>query len=575
MAMQPPVHGTHHMVSAGHHLATQAGYEILEAGGNAVDAGVAAGLALGIVHSDMVQFAGVAPIMIYLAEEERVVTISGLGWWPRAASLERFVTEFDGRVPTGILRTVVPAAPDAWIQALRHYGTMGFGDVAAPSIRYARDGFSMHHVMLEYIVGHEGDYRRWPSNEAIYLPGGRAPREGERFVQTDLAASIQHMVDEEAAAAARGGREAGLVAARDAFYRGDLARAIARFHEESGGWLTMEDLAGYESAIEEPVLARLGEVEVYTCGPWCQGPVLAQMASLLDGFDLPGLGHNSADYVHTVTEAMKLSFADRERHYGDPRFVDVPLARLLSEHYRRERRALIRPDRAWPGMPPAGLTERREAEDARRAAADVRRAVEPAPASADTSYCAAVDRHGNCFSATPSDVSFESPVIPGTGLCPSSRGSQSWAVPGHASAVAPGKRPRLTPNPAFARWPGRRVMPFGTPGGDVQTQAMLQVLLNVAQFGMSTQDAVEAPRFATHSFPNSFEPHDYLPGRLTVEGRVPEAVTDELAARGHDVERLDEWSHRTAGMCAVQLDLETGIMEGGADPRRMSRAMGR
>ena len=575
MAMQPPIHGTHHMVSAGHHLATQAGYEILEAGGNAVDAGVAAGIALGIVHSDMVQFAGVAPIVIYLAEEERVVTISGLGWWPRAASIERFVSEFDGHVPTGVLRTVVPAAPDAWILALRRYGTMGFGDVAAASIRYARDGFSMHHVMLEYLTAHEDDYRRWSSNEAIYLPGGRPPREGERFVQSDLAASIQHMVDEEAAVAARSGRDAGLAAARDAFYRGDLARAMVRYHEENDGWLTMEDLAGYESAIEEPVLARLGEVEVYTCGPWCQGPVLAQMASLLDGIDLAALGHNHADYVHTITEAMKLSFADRERHYGDPRFVDVPLGRLLSDTYRRERRALIRPDRAWPGMPPAGLTDEREAEAAERATSRARPAAEPTPASADTSHCAAVDRHGNCFSATPSDVSWESPVIPGTGFCPSSRGSQSWAAPGHASSVAPGKRPRLTPNPAFARWPGRRVMPFGTPGGDVQTQAMLQVLLNVALFGMSTQDAVEAPRFATHSFPNSFEPHDYLPGRLTVEGRIPEATTDDLAARGHDIERLAEWSHQTAGMCAIGLDLETGIMEGGADPRRMSRAMGR
>ena len=588
MAMQPPIHATRHMVSAGHHLATQAGYEILEAGGNAVDAGVAAGIALGVVHSDMVQFAGVAPIMIYLAEEGRVVTISGLGWWPRAASLDRFVSEFGGHVPTGILRTVVPAAPDAWILALRRYGTMGFGDVAAAAIRYAREGFAMHHVMLEYLTAHEEDYRRWPANGEIYLPGGRLPGEGERFVQSDLAASIQHMADEEAASAARAGREAGLLAARDAFYRGDLARAMVRHHEENGGWLTMQDLAEYESTLAEPVVVRLGEVEVYTCGPWCQGPALAQMVRLLDGIDLAALGHNRADYVHTVTEAMKLAFADRERHYGDPRFVDVPLDRLLSDGYTRERRGLIRPDRAWPGLPPAGLAgddgfgARAGAggapgfEERPEPAAPPATATHPAPASADTSYCAAVDRHGNCFSATPSDVSWESPIIPGTGFCPSSRGSQSWAVPGHPSSVAPGKRPRLTPNPAFARWRGgRRMMPFGTPGGDVQTQAMLQVLLNVARFGMSTQDAVEAPRFATHSFPNSFEPHDSLPGRLTVEGRVPETVTCDLAARGHDVERLDDYSHRTAGVCAIQLDLETGIMEGGADPRRMSRAMGR
>ena len=592
MAMQPPIHATRHMVSAGHHLATQAGYEVLEAGGNAVDAGVAAGIALGVVHSDMVQFAGVAPIMIYLADEDRVVTISGLGGWPRAASLDRFAAEFGGHVPTGLLRTVVPAAPDAWILALRRYGTMGFGDVAAAAIRYAREGFPMHHVMLEYLTAHEEDYRRWTTSRDVYLPGGRLPREGECFVQSDLAAAIGYMADEEAGAAARGGREAGLLAARGAFYRGDLARAMTRYHEENGGWLTMADLAEYESAVEEPVAVRFGDVELYTCGPWCQGPVLAQMAALLDGVDLAALGHNGADYVHTITEAMKLCFADREHHYGDPRFVDVPLGRLLSAAYARERRALIRSERAWPGMPPAGLAGAgangaRAAGSAAGGAANGGAAADgrpegaavrsgPLPASADTSYCAAVDRHGNCFSATPSDVSWESPVIPGTGMCPSSRGSQSWAVPGHASCVAPGKRPRLTPNPAFARWRGgRRRMPFGTPGGDVQTQAMLQVLLNVTRFGMRIQDAIEAPRFATASFPNSFEPHDYFPDRLVVEGRIPEAVTGELAARGHDVERLDDLSHRTAGVCAIQLDLDTGIMEGGADPRRMSRAMGR
>ena len=573
MAMQPTIHATHHMVSSGHHLATQAGYEVLEAGGNAVDAGVAAGIALGVVHSDLVQFAGVAPIMIYLADEDRVVTVSGLGWWPRAASLERFVSEFDGHVPTGILRTVVPAAPDAWIGALRRFGTMGFADVASAAVRYAREGFSIHPTMHGYLASHVDDYRRWPSNRDIYLPGGELPAVGERFVQTDLANAIQYMVDEESNAAARGGREAGLSAARDAFYRGDLARAMVRYHEEWGGWLTMEDLAVYESAVEAPVVARLGDVEVHTCGPWCQGPVLAQMTSLLDEIDIKALGHNSVQYIHTVTEAMKLCFADRERYYGDPRFVDVPLARLLSADYSRERRTLIRTERAWPEMPRAGHAGGDDVPRAARAETD---AVSSAmPASADTSYCCAVDRHGNCFSATPSDVSWQSPVIPGTGLCPSSRGSQSWAVPGHASSVAPGKRPRLTPSPAFARVRGRRVMPFGTPGGDVQSQAMLQVLLNVTRFGMRTQDAIEAPRFATRSFPSSFEPHEEQPGRLAVEGRIPDSVTRELAWRGHDIERVADFTSKMGGVCAIDFDVESGIMEGGADPRRMSRAMGR
>ena len=422
--------------------------------------------------------------------------------------------------------------------------------------------------MAGNLAAHAGEYRRWESSSDIFLPGGKPPVPGERFVQADLAGAIRHMIDEEAAA--RGGREAGLAAARDAFYRGDLARAMVRCHEEAGGWLTMEDLAEYRSAEEEPVLARLGEIEVYTCGPWCQGPVLAQMVGLLDGIEIESLGHNSVQYVHTVAEAMKLCFADRERYYGDPKFVDVPLARLLSPGYSRERRALIRRDRVWPGMPPAG------GEDALRAAGPETNAVSgPVPASPDTSYCCAVDRHGNCFSATPSDVSWQSPVVPGTGLCPSSRGSQSWAVPGHASSVAPGKRPRLTPNPAFARVRGRWAMPFGTPGGDVQTQAMLQVLLNVTRFGMSTQDAIEAPRFATQSFPNSFEPHEEFPGRLVVEEGIPDPVARELAARGHDVERIEDRSARMGAVCAIELDVQSGIMEGGADPRRMSRAMGR
>ena len=565
MAMQPPVHATHHMVSSGHHLATQAGYEVLEGGGNAVDAGVAAGIALGVLLSDLVQFAGVAPVMIYLAEEDRVTTLSGLGWWPRAASLDRLADEFDGHVPDGILRTVVPAAPDAWIAALGRYGTMRYADVAGAALRYAAEGFPVHPPLRDNLAAHADEYRRWPANRDIYLPGGAVPALGARFVQADLAGAISYMIDEEAAA--KGGREAGLAAARDAFYRGDLARAMTRCHEEMGGWLTMADLAGYESAWEEPVLARLGEVELYTCGAWCQGPVLAQMAGLLDGVELAALGHNSAPYIHFVTEAMKLCFADRERWYGDPRFVDVPLDRLLSPGYSRARRDSIRPDRAWPGLPPAGGEAPDEAPRPASAA--------PMAASPDTSYCCVVDRDGNCFSATPSDVSFQSPVVPGTGLCPSSRGSQSWAVPGHPSSVAPGKRPRLTPNPAFARIPGRWAMPFGTPGGDVQTQAMLQMLLNLTRFGMTTQDAVEAPRFATQSFPNSFEPHESLPGRLAAEGRIPEAVTGELAALGHDVERVADFTGKMGGVCAIERDIGTGIMEAGADPRRMSRALGR
>jgi gamma-glutamyltranspeptidase/glutathione hydrolase len=561
--------GARHMIAAGHYLAAEAGDAILKAGGNVVDAGVAAGIALGVVHSDQVQFSGVAPMVIHLAEPDETVTIAGLGGWPRAARIETFVEQHRGAIPAGLLRTVVPAAPDAWIVALERYGTMSFGDVTAAAIRYAREGFTMHPVMAHYIGMNADAYRRWPASAAIWLPGGRAPREGELFVQADLARSLQLMADEERAAS-RHGRAAGLRAARDAFYRGDLAAAMVRYHRDNGGWLTADDLASYRSEVAPPVRSAFGNMEVLTCGPWCQGPVLLQMLAVLEGVDLRALGHNTPAYVHLVAEAMKLCFADRERYYGDPRFVQVPMDALLAPVYAAERRRLIG-ERAWPEMPPAGRVPGFEPA--------VARAAEPAAASGgdldgDTSYVCVVDRHGNAFSATPSDSSWDGPVIPGLGFCPSTRGSQSWAVPGHASCVAPGKRPRLTPNPALARRGREWIMPFGAPGGDLQPQGMLQVFLNHTVFGMSIQEAVEAPRFVTHSFPGSFEPHPYHRGRLDLERPLGDATGEALAARGHRVEWLPELSIGTAGVCAISANLGTGILYGGADPRRAARAIG-
>jgi len=572
MPLQPMITGARHMISAGHYLAAEAGDAVLRAGGNVIDAGVAAGIALGVVHSDQVQFSGVAPMVIHLADRDETITIAGLGGWPRAARIETFVQEHGGAIPVGLLRTVVPAAPDAWILALERYGTLSFADVAAAAIRYAREGFTMHPVMAHYIEKNADGYRRWPASAAIWLPGGRPPREGELFVQADLARSLQFMADEERAARARG-RVAGLRAARDAFYRGDLAAAMVRYHGDNGGWLTADDLASYRSEIAPPVRTTFGGMEVLTCGPWCQGPVLLQMLALLESLDLRTLGHNTPAYVHLVTEAMKLGFADRDRYYGDPRFVSVPTDALLAPTYAAERRQLIRTEGAWPEMPPAGRLAAPTAQAAMpRSAQSV--AGSGADLDGDTSYVCVVDRQGNAFSATPSDVSWDGPVIPGLGFCPSSRGSQSWAVPGHPSCVAPGKRPRLTPNPALARRGGGWVMPFGAPGGDLQPQGMLQVFLNHAVFGMSIQEAVEAPRFVTHSFPGSFEPHPYHPGRLDLERSIGEATGEALAALGHRVQWLPDLSIGTAGVCAISADLHAGILYGGADPRRASRAIG-
>ncbi len=568
-ALRPDAAGTRHAVAAGHPLAAVAAFRILEAGGNAVDAGVAGGICLGVVHSDIVNFAGVAPIMIYDAQRREVNTISGLGPWPRRATVDLFHRQCGGVIPEGLLRTVVPGAPDAWLTALERYGSLGFAEVAAPAIELARDGFPLSPFVAQIIREAEAQYRRWPTSAPIYLPDGKPPAPGQRFVQAELGRTLTYLADQDRAARRRG-RAAGLQAARDAFYRGDVAETIVRYHAQEGGLLSREDLAEFRVGIEPPVRTAFHGYDVLTCGFWCQGPVLLQMLNVLGATDLAGLGHNTPAYIHTLTEAMKLAFADREAYYGDPRHVKVPADGLLDPAYGRARGRLLDPRQAWRQMPPPGDPETRHA--LAPAWAGPATAAGSAPSGLDTSYIAVVDKDGNALSATPSDASNDTPIVPGTGLAVSSRGSQSWLVPDHPSAVAPGKRPRLTPNPAMVFRNGRLVMPFGTPGGDVQTQAMLQVLLNLVVFDMSPQRAVEAPRFATQSFPDSFWPHRYFPGRLTVEARIPDSTATELAERGHTVARWSEWEWRAGAVCLVRVD-DAGVRWAAADPRRDSYAL--
>ena len=568
-SLRPTIAAHDHMAVSGHYGAAHAAFRILEAGGNAVDAGVAGGIALGVLQSDIVNVAGVAPILIYLAERDAVVSIAGLGTWPKATDVELFRREHGGHIPTGLLRTVVPAAPAAWIAALERYGTMSFGEVAAAAIRFARDGFALHPLMAEIIAEHAADYRKQAAKAAIYLPNGNPPKAGDLFVQSDLARTLQFMADEEKKVAGKG-RAAGLKAARDAFYNGDIAQAIARHHRANGGWMAEADLAGFDAEVEPAVRVRYKEYDVFTCPAWCQGPAMAQVFKLVEGIDLRDLGHNSPSYIHVMTEALKLSFADRERYFGDPRFVDVPVARLLSDDYIRARRAMIRADRAFPGMPPHG--------DLGMGGAAVRPSAAASRPALDTSYVCVVDKHGNAFSGTPSDSSYDGEVIPGLGIVPSTRGSQSWCDPAHASVAAPGKRPRLTPSPALAL--GRRgkkhreVLPFGTPGGDVQIQAMLQAFVNHVEFGMEPQRAVEAPRFATYSFPDSFEPHGYQPGRLNLEARLPRETGEALSALGHGVQWWPQWIWRAGAACLIHNDPDTGLLSAGADPRRACYALG-
>jgi len=556
------------MCSAGHYLAARAGFEILEAGGNAVDAGVAAGMSLAVLQSDIVNVGGVAPMIFYLADRDEVKSISGLGWWPKATDINMFISANGGAIPHGVLRSVIPAAPGAWTAALSEFGTMTFAEVAAAPIKYARDGFAMHPTMHDTLQKTKDQLMRWPQTAEIYLPDGQVPEVGDNFVQSDLGKTLQYLADEETSAS--GSREDKIEAARKAFYEGDPAQAIAKYHKDNDGLMTADDLKEFRVEVEDPISRNYFGFDIYTCQPWCQGPVLLQIMSLLDGFDLKGMKHNSADYIHTIAECIKLSFADRERYYGDPRFVDVPIDYLLSNEYVTERRKLVDMTRAYPEMPPFGEVPGYDGPGSAPASASVHG---PVKHSYDTSYACAVDKDGNAFSITPSDNSSQTPIIPGLGCVASGRGSQNWAVPEHASCIAPGKRPRLTPNPALAIKKGKATMPFGTPGGDVQCQAMTQAFLNVNVFGMEMQEAIEAPRFASYSQPNSFEPHESDPGKIKVESRISQAVRDDLASRGHVVEDFPELTRAAGAVCAIYRD-EKARLFGAADPRRQSGMLG-
>ncbi|MEE9285571.1 MAG: gamma-glutamyltransferase family protein [Dehalococcoidia bacterium] len=571
MTRRPPVMGLKGVVSSGHYLASQAGMRMLHAGGNAIDAGVAAGMCLNVLLPYLTNLGGVAPIIIYSARERRVTTISGLGRWPRSASIEAMKERGHGDMPNGILRAVTPAALDAWVMALERYGRLSFAEVAGPALELAQRGFAVDASLAGALAYLQDSLSSWPTTVDVFYRGGKAPAPGSVLVQRDLAATLQALMAAEKAGGAAT-REGRLRAVRDAFYKGDIARRMAEFSQKLRGFLTYDDLAEFEVREEPPVSADYKGYQVYACGPWCQGPTVPQTLKLLEGVDLAGMGHNSASYIHHVVEAIKLTYADRDRYYGDPDFEPVPMDALLSEVYARQRRQLIDPKRAWPEMPPAGDPTSGKAISgvAAGVASLTPHASEP---QGDTSYVCVIDDEGNGFSATPSDFIGQCPIVPGLGLIISGRGTQSWLDPDHVASLKPWKRPRLTPNPGLVLRDGELFMAFGTPGGDQQPQGMVQAFLNVVEFGMSPQQAVEAPRFGTWSFPNSFWPHEYLPGRLNVEARVPSQTRKRLADLGHDVEPWRDLEPRCGHVCAILRDGETGVLHGGADPRFVSYAI--
>ena len=574
-ATRPVLQGTHGMVSAGHYLAAAIGQRVLEQGGNAVDAGIAAGLALTVLKPQSNGIGGEVPILIHLARERRSVAVNGQGWAPAAATIDWFSSHGVQLIPSdGLLPAMVPAQFGSWCTALLQFGTASLADVLGPAIDLAESGFPMYTALRNGILKVAERFKvEWPTSAAIYLPGGSAPADGTILRNPDWARTMKAVLD---AGLRESNREAAIRASLDYYYRGPVAQQAVAFSssqafpdatgEAHRGLHSLDDWAEYGASgtrVEEPVSATYRGVTVQKCGAWSQGPVLLQQLKLLEGFDLAELGHNTADYLHVYLECAKLAFADRERYYGDPAFASVPLERLLSDEYAAERRRLIDQDQACNDLRPGSI-----------APEAVGAAAWPV-VTGDTTHVDAVDRWGNLFAATPSGGWIgSSPVVEGLGFPLGTRGQMFSLDAEHPNALAPHKRPRTTLSPSLALRDGVGWLAFGTPGGDQQDQWTLQFLLNVVDFGMDLQEALDAPTVHTVHMPGSFYPRAADPGACRVESRIPAEVRVELESRGHRVHVDGPWSH--GQVTCVAYDADSGVLSAAASPRgRVAYAMGR
>ncbi|HKV53651.1 MAG TPA: gamma-glutamyltransferase family protein [Candidatus Binataceae bacterium] len=570
----PQVMGREAMVSTEHYLSASAGARIFARGGNAIDAAVAATLVEGVVNPHMHTIGGEAPMLIYVAKTRQVVAVNGNMTAPARATIDQYRALNISLIPAeGLLAAGVPAAFDALASALREFGTLTLAEVVEPALKLCEDGMPMHAGLsghgetpqdLSGLIGraslrnNERKFReKWPSSAAVYMPNGELPYPGEIIKNPALTHFFRRLLEAEATAKNRG-RESAIDAARERFYRGDIAREIVRWSEANGGLLQESDLAGFSTRFEQAVAVDYHGVTVHKCQPWSQGPVFLQQLRLLEGLDLRRMGHNSADYIHYSVEAAKLAFADREAYYGDPEFTRVPLDGLLSHEYADLRRPLIDPRRASMDQRPGDPV-------AMRALADVDGA-QARSWGAGTIHVTAADGRGNMVACTASGGWIpSSPVIDTLGFPLGSRMQTFFLDERHPNALRPGKRPRTTLTPSLATRDGEPFLSFGTPGGDQQDQWTLQFFLNLVDFGMDVQEAIEAPRFSTAHFPSTFYPHNVQPGVLRMEERIGQRVADELAARGHKVQVRPPWCE--GHVLGIRFDPRRRLLEGGADPR--------
>jgi gamma-glutamyltranspeptidase/glutathione hydrolase len=584
---RPELTGTFGMVASTHWLASAAGMAVLEQGGNAFDAAVAAGLVLQVVEPHLNGPAGEVPVIGFDARSGQPFVLDGQGTAPARATPAAFGALGLDLVPgTGLLAACVPAAFGTWMLLLERYGTLPLRAVMEYAIGYAEHGYPMLATASAAIAAVAGTFREhWPGSAEVYLAGG-VPQPGSRFTNRRLAAVYQRILAE--AEHAGSGRERQIEAARRAFYAGFVAEAIAGYLASADvmdvtgsrhrGLLTGDDLAGWRAGVEAPVTAEFRGLTVCKTGPWGQGPVFLQQLGLLDGLGIDDAEPGSAALIHTVTEAAKLAFADREAWYGDPRQSEVPLAALLSAEYAAARRGLVgevasaqlrpgSPDGRTPRLPDFAVRAFEPAGPGQAGLGEPTAGVSAAELGpGDTCHLDVADQFGNMVSATPSGGWLQSsPVIPGLGFCLGTRAQMFTLTPGLASSLAPGRRPRTTLSPGLALRDGEPYLAFGTPGGDQQDQWSLAFFLNHVVYGMNLQEAIDAPAFHTDHFPSSFYPRASVPRSLAIESRVGTDVVAALRAHGHDVSVRPPWS--LGRMSAVARS--GGFLLAAANPRGM------
>lgn len=596
---RPTAQGSKLMVASGHPLATKAALEILEKGGNAADAGVAALLVLNVTQGEEASFPGVAPLLYYDQADKKVHSYIGVGTAPAKATIEYFKSRGHDYIPMlKYSSQLVPASPDVIVALLKKYGTKSFEEVSKPAIQIAEEGFPVHRILMRNlnigVLKRLGLKFLLPYNAKIYVGDKwwKPLHPGERFRRPALSATLKELAEAERLASSSGKNRAdSLEALRDYFYKGPIADKIAKAHEEHDGTMAKSDLVRYSADWEVPLQGNYGPYTIFSNRTWNQGAVVPIVLQILDGIDLKSMGHNSKEYVHTVVQAIELAMADREKYFGDPAYVSVPEKGLLSKEYAAERRKLLQ-SKAFGKTPPSGnpflfespanakkITYQKEDSVAlnKEPFFDVTPSfwerTESGKIGRDTTYLSIIDSKGNSLSLTPSDFP-QSPIIEGD-ITLGIRMTQFRLDPNHPSALVPGKRPTITPNASMVFKDGKFWMSFGTPGGDMQTQAVIQVFLNLVVFGMDPQEAVNAPRFRSLNWPDAFSPHKYYPGRIELEEEIYKKEGKALEALGYEVKEREKWEYDFGAPCISLKDPKTGILYGGADPRKESWAEGK